>query len=142
MLETQIAQKTPLSSVPLDRLPNKPEPNPREYCSCVIMKEDEEDLTDVEEIPKEEGREITMAGSKKSNYGGKTPTFVENDSIQIPTIFSHKLPDLGSFSIPWVVVRVEIERGPCDLGASVSIMSYSLFHKLHRGPLLATPFSL
>ena len=51
------------------------------------MKEDEEDLTDSEEVPKEEGREITMAGSKESNYGGKTATFVENDSIQIPTIF-------------------------------------------------------
>ena len=45
------------------------------------MKENEEDLTDSKDVPKEEGREIAMAGSKESNYGGKTATFVENDSI-------------------------------------------------------------
>ena len=38
--------------------------------------------------------------------------------------------------------KVEIERGLYDLGASFSLMPYSLFHKLHLGPLLATPFSL
>ena len=38
--------------------------------------------------------------------------------------------------------KVGIERGLCDLGASVSIMPYALFHKLHRGLLLAAPFSL
>ena len=40
------------------------------------MKENEEDLTDSEEAPKKEGREITMAGSKESNYVSKTATFV------------------------------------------------------------------
>jgi len=57
------------------------------------MNENEEDLTDFEKVPKKEGREIAMASSKESNYSGKTATFVENDSIQIPTIFSHKLPE-------------------------------------------------
>jgi len=38
--------------------------------------------------------------------------------------------------------RVEIEGALCDLGASVSLMPYSLFHKLHLGPLQAAPFSL
>jgi len=106
------------------------------------MKENEEDLTDSEEVPIEEGREITMAGSKESNYCGKTAIFVENGSIQIPTIFPPKRPNPGSFSMPCVVGKVEIKRGLCDLGASVSIMPYSLFHKLHGGPLLAAPFSL
>jgi len=106
------------------------------------MKENEEDLTDSEEVPKEKGKEITMAGSNESNYGGKTTSFVENDSILIPTIFSPKLPDLGSFSIPCDVGKVEIEKGRCDLGTNVSIMPYSLFHKLHQGPLLAASCSL
>jgi len=141
-LETQIAQKAAFSSAPLDRLPSKLEPNPREHCNCVTMKEDEEDLTDCEEPPKEEGREITMAGSKESNYGGKTALFIGNDSIQIPTIFPPHISDPGSFSIPCVIGKVEIERGLCDLGVSVSIMPYSLFHNLHRGPLLSAPFSL
>jgi len=72
-----------------------------------------------------------MPGSKESNYGGKTTSLVENDSIQIPTIFPPKLPNPGSFSIPCVIGNLAIERGLCDLGASVSIMPYSLFHKLH-----------
>ena len=67
---------------------------------------------------------------------------VENASIKIPTIFSPKLPDPGSFSIPSTMGKVEIERALCDLGASVSIMPYFLFHKLHVGPSLAAPFSL
>jgi len=88
MLEAQIAQKAAFSSALSDRLPSKSEPNAREHCNCVTMKNNEEDLIDFEEVPKENGREITMAGSKESNCSGKTATFVENDPIQIPTIFS------------------------------------------------------
>ena len=142
LLEAQIAQKATFSSTPSHRLPSKPEPNPHEHCNCVTMKEDEEDLTDSEEVPMEEGREITMAGSKESNNGGKTATFIENDTIEILTIFPPKLPNPDSFSTPCIVGKVEIERALCDLGASVSIMPYSLFHKLHLGPLLAVPFSV
>jgi len=40
------------------------------------------------------------------------------------------------------VGKVKVERALCDLGTSVSIMPYSLFHMLHLKPLLATPFSL
>jgi len=129
-------------SVPPDRLSSKPEPNSCEHCNYVTMNEDEEDLTNSEEVPKEESRDITIAGSKEKNYGGKTTTFIENDSIQIPTIFPPKLPHPGSFSISDIVGKVKIEKGLCDLGASVSIMPYSLFHKMHQGPLLAAPFSL
>ena len=86
MLKTQIAQKAAFLSAPPDRLFSKPEPNPHEHCNSVTIKKDEEDLSDPEEVPKEQGREITMAGSKESNYSGKTITFVDNDSIQIPNI--------------------------------------------------------
>ena len=37
---------------------------------------------------------------------------------------------------------MEIKTALCDLGASVSIMSYSLFHKVYLRPLQAAPFSL
>jgi len=43
MLEAQIAQKVSFSSTFLDRLPNKLEPNPREYCNYVTLKEEVED---------------------------------------------------------------------------------------------------
>jgi len=97
---------------------------------------------DPEDIPMEEGREIIMAGSKERNDGGETGTLIENDNIEIPTIFPPKLPGPSSFSIPCIMGNVEIERALCDLRASISIMSYSLFHKFHLGPLQVVPFSL
>jgi len=94
------------------------------------MKE-KEHLTDSKEVSMEEGREITIAGSKERNNGGKTTTFKENDTVEIPTIFPHKLLHPSSFCIPCFIGKIEIERGLYDLGASVSI-----------GPLPVTPFSL
>jgi len=35
-----------------------------------------------------------------------------------------------------------MKRVVCDLSASISLMPYSIFHKLHLGPLQPTPFSL
>jgi len=37
MLETAIAQKATFSSTPLDRLPSKPELNPKEQCNAMIL---------------------------------------------------------------------------------------------------------
>ena len=73
---------------------------PHEHFNYVTMKKDEEDLADSEEVPRQEGRETTMVGSKESNYGGNTAAFVENDSIQIHTIFPPKLPVPCNFPIP------------------------------------------
>ena len=81
-----------------------------------------------------------MVGSKERNDGGKTAILIENDTIEIPTIFSPNLPSLCSFYIPCIMGKVEIERVLCDLGASVSIMPYSLFDKLHLEPLQLHPF--
>jgi len=57
---------------------------------------------------------------------------MRNDTAEILTIFSPKLPSPGSFFIPYIIGKVEIvpyiigkveiERGRCDLGVSVSIM--------------------
>jgi len=97
MLKAQIAQIATSSSTPPDRLPSKPEPNPCEHCNCVAMKEEQEDLTNPEDTPLEKGREIIMAGNKERNNDGKTVTFEDNDTVEIPTIFPPKLPDPGSF---------------------------------------------
>ena len=37
---------------------------------------------------------------------------------------------------------MKIESALCDLGASVSLMPYSMFHKFHLRPLRSAPFSL
>jgi len=83
-----------------------------------------------------------MVGDEKRNDGGKATTFIENEAIEIPITFPPKLPDPGRFSIPCIMGKVEIGRALCDLGASVSLMSHSFFHKLCLGPLQAAPFSL
>ena len=127
MLEDQIAQKATFSFTTPDKLHCKPEPNPREYCNYVTMKEEEEDLTDPQNSPMDEDRETIMVGNKERNNDGKTATFKANDTVEIQTIFPPKLPDLGSFSIPYIVGKVEIEKGLCNLGASVSIMSILCF---------------
>jgi len=139
MLEAQIAKKASFSSTPPDRLPSNLEPNPCEQYNCVTLKEEVEHITGPEDIPMEEGRKIIMVGSKERNDGGKTATFVENDDIEIPIIFPPKLPDPGSFSITCIMGKVEIESALYYLIASISIMPYSLFHKLHLGPLQVVP---
>ena len=135
MLEAQIAQQASFSSTPPDRLPSKPESNPREHCNCVTLKNEVEDPIDLKEAPFEEGKEINMVENKEKSDGGKAMTFIGSESLGIPTCFTPKLPDPGSFSIPCVVGKMEIEIAICNLGACVSLMPYSLFHRLHLGPL-------
>ena len=77
----------------------------------------------------------TMAENKERNVGGKAATFIENETAEIPTTFPPKLPNLGSFCMLCIMGKVEIERALFDLGASVSLMPYSLFRKLHLGLL-------
>jgi len=108
MLETQIAQQASLSFIPPDRLPSKSESNPHEHCYCVTLKDGVEDSIDPEDTPSEEGREINMVESKEINDGGKDATFIENESLEIPTLFLPMLFDPSSFSIPCVVGNVEI----------------------------------
>ena len=50
--------------------------------------------------------------------------------------------DPGSFSIPYSVGDVTISRALCDLGASVSLMPYSICKKLKVGNLKPTTISL
>ena len=78
---------------------------------------------------------MIMVESKKRNDEGEPMTFRENGSFKIPKVFSSKLPNPSSFSIPCVVGKVKIERALCDLSTSVSLMPYSMFHKLHLGQL-------
>jgi len=90
----------------------------------------------------EEGRKVVAAESKEKNVEGEPITFKENNSFKFSKVFPHKPPNLGGFSIPCVVETVKIERALCDLGATLSLMLYSMFHKHHLGPLEPAPISL
>jgi len=52
------------------------------------LKEGVEDPINPNDTPFEEGREIIMLESKERNDGGKAITFIKNESLEIPHIFS------------------------------------------------------
>jgi len=90
-----------------------------------------EGVEDPEDIVVEGVREVIMDEIKEKNDDGEPITFRENGSFKISKVFPTKLPDLRSFSIPCVIGKLKIERALFDLGVSVSLMPYSMFHKLH-----------
>ncbi|CAM8959645.1 unnamed protein product [Rhodiola kirilowii] len=53
-----------------------------------------------------------------------------------------KLGDPGSFSIPITIGEIMIKNALCDLGASISLMPYSLCKKLDMGTLNPTSICL
>ncbi|XP_074298004.1 uncharacterized protein LOC141628803 [Silene latifolia] len=68
--------------------------------------------------------------------------FMEESSSLISGKSPPKLKDPGSFSISCVIGDVVINRALCDLGASVSVMPYSIFSKLKLGHLKMTNITL
>ncbi|XP_062113701.1 uncharacterized protein LOC133824741 [Humulus lupulus] len=52
------------------------------------------------------------------------------------------LKDLGSFTIPCVTGELHSEKALCDLGASINLMSLSIFRKLNLGDFTPTTISL
>ncbi|CAM8892969.1 unnamed protein product [Rhodiola kirilowii] len=55
---------------------------------------------------------------------------------------SKREKDPGSFSIPITIGDVNISKALCDLGASISLMPYSLYKRLDMGTLVPTSSSL
>ncbi|XP_050896057.1 uncharacterized protein LOC127102764 [Lathyrus oleraceus] len=53
-----------------------------------------------------------------------------------------KLKDRSSFSIPCVIRKSVIDKALCDLGASVSLIPFSICAKLKLGDLRPTRMSL
>ncbi|XP_056688382.1 uncharacterized protein [Spinacia oleracea] len=72
----------------------------------------------------------------------KTVNLTENGSAIILNQMPPKLKDPGSFSIPCAIKTLEIGNSLCDLGASVSLMQYSVFTKLDIGELVPTNITL
>ncbi|XP_056688231.1 uncharacterized protein [Spinacia oleracea] len=72
----------------------------------------------------------------------ETVNLTENFSAIILNQMPPKLKDPGSFSIPCAIKKLEISNTLCDLGASVSLMPYSVFAKLQVGDLVPTNIAL
>nr|XP_017239909.1 PREDICTED: uncharacterized protein LOC108212702 [Daucus carota subsp. sativus] len=75
-------------------------------------------------------------------YAVETISLNEECSAVIQRNIPPKLKDPGSFSLPCTIGKVGIKRALCDLGASVSLMPYSIYKRLGLGELKKTRISL
>ncbi|CAM8905954.1 unnamed protein product [Rhodiola kirilowii] len=82
-----------------------------------------------------------MTGKRKMD-GTETVALSEECSAAMHVPMPPKRKDSGSFSIPCDIGGITIHRALCDLGASVSIMPYSLYSKLNLGDLCPTNISI
>ncbi|CAM8883255.1 unnamed protein product [Rhodiola kirilowii] len=69
-------------------------------------------------------------------------TLDANCSAIIQHAMPKKLNDFGALCIPITIGPVNVSNALCDLGASISLMPYSLYKKLDVGELTPTPISL
>ncbi|CAM8959639.1 unnamed protein product [Rhodiola kirilowii] len=82
-----------------------------------------------------------LTGKQKMD-GTETVALSEECSAAMHQSMPPKLKDSGSFSIPCYIGGIIIHHALCDLDASVSIMSYSLYPKLNLGDLCPTNISI
>ncbi|CAM8926291.1 unnamed protein product [Rhodiola kirilowii] len=78
-----------------------------------------------------------LTGKRKID-GTETVALTEECSAVMHQPMPPKLQDSGSFSILCDIGGITVCRALCDLGASVSIMPYSLYAKLNLGDLCPT----
>ncbi|XP_021865862.2 uncharacterized protein [Spinacia oleracea] len=72
----------------------------------------------------------------------ETISLPESCSAIIQNKLPTKLKDPGSFSIPCAIGEIFIDKALCDLGASVSVMPFSIFQRLIVRELKPTQVSL
>ncbi|XP_021732806.1 uncharacterized protein LOC110699604 [Chenopodium quinoa] len=72
----------------------------------------------------------------------ETINLTENYSAIIMNKMPPKLKDPRNFSIPCVINKMQFDNALCDLGASVSLMPYSVYQRLVLGELLPSNITL
>ncbi|XP_021750128.1 uncharacterized protein LOC110715818 [Chenopodium quinoa] len=72
----------------------------------------------------------------------ETVNLTESCSAIIMNKMPPKLGNPGNFSIPCAINRIQIDNALCDLGASVSLMPYTVYQRLDIGELLPTNITL
>ncbi|XP_047158324.1 uncharacterized protein LOC124828970, partial [Vigna umbellata] len=81
--------------------------------------------------------------TKKRKYIKEETIEVQgNDSAIIQKLLPPKLKDLGSFTIPCTVGNISVGRELIDLGASINLMSLSMFKKIEGLELKPTQMTL
>ena len=81
--------------------------------------------------------------SKKRKLGDyETVTLLEECGSILKKKLPPKLKDLGSFTFPCAIGNAVFERALCDLGASINLISWSIFKKQKLGEALPTTATL
>ena len=84
-------------------------------------------------------KDIVNHKSKIADYG--LVSLVE-ESKAMYSKSPPKLKDLGSFTVPCTFGGTHFDKALCDIGASVSLMPYSIYKKLNLDELKPTTMSL
>ena len=85
-------------------------------------------------------KKILASKKKLEEYG--TITLTEECSSILQKKLPPKLQDLGSFAIPFSIGNRVLGKALCDLGASINLMSLSMFKRLKLGKPKSTTISL
>ncbi|XP_019241511.1 PREDICTED: uncharacterized protein LOC109221485 [Nicotiana attenuata] len=72
--------------------------------------------------------------SRKFNFQDlATVTLTQTCSVVVTRPIAEKLPDPGSFTIPCTIGSYAFAKALCDLGASIYLMSLSIYKRLGIG---------
>ncbi|XP_058002322.1 uncharacterized protein LOC131179484 [Hevea brasiliensis] len=85
-------------------------------------------------------KEILSKKRRLEDY--ETVTLTEECNAILQNKLPLKLKDPGSFSVPYLIGNMNINKALYDLGASVSLMPLSIYQKLNVGELKPTTISL
>ncbi|XP_021721354.1 uncharacterized protein LOC110688910 [Chenopodium quinoa] len=83
-----------------------------------------------------------ILSGRRSCDAVETVNLTENRSAIIMNKLSPKLKDPGNFSIPCAINKMQIDNALCDLGASVSLMPYSVYQRLELGEFMPSKITL
>jgi len=83
-----------------------------------------------------------ILSNKRKLEKHETIMLMEESSAILQNKLPLKLKNLGSFTIPCTIGSLYIEQALCNLGASISLVLYSIVSKLGLGETKPTTISL
>ncbi|XP_024014984.1 uncharacterized protein LOC112088869 [Eutrema salsugineum] len=124
-------------------LPGKPEPNPKEYVNAITLRSGKElqapaSKTKLIEANGQLGGEAASDDAQQEEVLEKEPIKDKGKEVEkTPELekpyrrsIPRKLSDPGSFTLPCAIGHLKFSNCSCDLGASVSLMPYTVARRL------------
>ncbi|XP_021596633.1 uncharacterized protein LOC110603239 [Manihot esculenta] len=125
------------SIVPKSDSKSTPTPASTELDTCIIKPSFPERLAKSKK-EKEENEILERFHKVEKLVGYQKICVDENISVVFQRKLSTKCKDQSIFAIPIKIGNVGVRKAMCDLGASINIMSLSVFQSLNTGPLKET----